>query len=79
MNPRSSPSTTAEVDAVRLLLERIGVRPEQLLGLPSSCTTIPTFGEYIDRVSEAVSSGTQWVYSSYWARVLDVWSDRPGL
>ncbi|MEU8264113.1 site-specific integrase [Micromonospora sp. NPDC048999] len=37
---------------------------------------MPTFDEYIDRVSEAVTVGTRRVYGTYWKRVRDVWGSR---
>ncbi|WP_444948119.1 tyrosine-type recombinase/integrase [Micromonospora ureilytica] len=37
---------------------------------------MPTFNEYIDRVSEAVTAGTGRVYGTYWNRVRDVWGSR---
>src|SRR5215475_15849863 len=76
MNARAGPPTGAEIDAVRVLLERMGVRPEQLLASPGSSPSIPTFSEYLGRVSGAVSSGTRRVYATYWARVLEVWGSR---
>jgi integrase/recombinase XerC len=47
-------AAAAEIEAVRLLLQRIGVSPEQLLGSPTGGSPVPTFSEYIGRVSEAV-------------------------
>jgi integrase/recombinase XerC len=75
MTAQAGTPSTADIDAVRLLLERMGLRPEQLLGSPAS-RTMPTFGEYIGRVSAAVSSGTRRVYATYWARVLELWGSR---
>jgi integrase/recombinase XerC len=76
MNAPAGTPSAAEIDAVRLLLQRIGVSPGQLLGSPVSRTPVPTFGEYVGRVSGAVSSGTRRVYATYWARVLAVWGGR---
>lgn len=69
-------TTTGDIDAARLLLERIGVTPQQLLRSTANTPPIPTFGDYLDRVSDAVSSGTRRVYTTYWQRVLDMWRDR---
>lgn len=63
-------------DAARLLLEKMGVNPADLLNAPSPQREIPTFADYIPRVSEAVTSGTRRVYSSYWNRVANVWGQR---
>lgn len=66
----------AEVQAARLVLERMGVRAEELVGTASTCPEAPTFAEYIPRVSEAVSAGARRVYASYWKRVLQQWGER---
>jgi integrase/recombinase XerC len=65
------------IDAARLLLEKIGVSPADLLRTSSETRDIPLLADYIPRVSEAVSSGTRRVYSPYWNRVLKVWGPRP--
>jgi integrase/recombinase XerC len=68
--------THADIETVRLLLARLGVRPEQLLGPPAAGRRIPTVGEYIGRVSDAVPLGTRRVYGTYWRRVVEVWGER---
>jgi integrase/recombinase XerC len=73
--PRDTP-TAGEVEAARLLLARMGVTPEQLLHGAVRPSTIPTFSEYVDRVSEVVTSGTRRVYGTYWRRVVEAWGDR---
>jgi hypothetical protein len=68
-----------ELEAARILLARMGITPEQLLaGPPSSAPSrsMPTFAEYIDRVSGVVTAGTRRVYDTYWKRVRHVWGDR---
>ncbi|MEU4398243.1 tyrosine-type recombinase/integrase [Micromonospora orduensis] len=65
-----------ELAAARLLLARLGVTPEQLLRVPSAPRAVPTFDEYIDRVSEAVTAGTGRVYGTYWNRVREAWGSR---
>jgi integrase len=73
----ATPTITAtDIEAARLLLARLGVTPEQLLTGPSRRDSVPSFSEYIDRVSEAVSSGTRRVYDSYWRRVREQWGER---
>jgi len=72
-----SPTIPAsELEAARLLLARLGVTPEQLLSTATAPTQMPTFNEYIDRVSQAVTKGTMRVYESYWNRIREVWGDR---
>lgn len=65
--------TQAELDAARLVLDRMGVTAEDLLN--SVKPPAPTFGEYIPVVAAAVSDGTRRAYSPYWNRVLDQWAD----
>lgn len=66
----------AEIDAARLLLDRLGVTVEDLVNASPSSTEIPTFDEYIDRVSSAVTSGTLRVYQTYWNRIREAWGER---
>ncbi|MFI6074041.1 tyrosine-type recombinase/integrase [Actinoplanes sp. NPDC051343] len=65
-----------ELDAARLLLARLGLRPEQLLEGAPPAEPIPTFDEYIDRVVEAVSDGTRHAYDTYWNKIRATWGRR---
>jgi integrase/recombinase XerC len=65
--------TQAELDAARLVLDRMGVTAADLLN--SVKPPAPTFGEYIPIVAAAVSDGTRRAYGPYWNRVLDQWAD----
>jgi len=76
MTADSHAPAAAELEAIRVLLARMGLTPEQLLTGAASRRPIPTFDEYIDRVSLAVTSGTRRVYTTYWGRVRDVWGHR---
>lgn len=76
MNAYPDSATQVDINAARLLLERLGVTPQQVLQSVTPTTPVPTFAEYIDRVADAVSSGTRRVYSTYWKRILTTWSDR---
>jgi integrase/recombinase XerC len=67
----------AEIEAARVLLEKLGVSPADLLHAPVESAGVPTFAEYIPRVSAAVSAGTRRVYGSYWNRVVRLWEARP--
>ncbi|MFD1044589.1 site-specific integrase, partial [Kibdelosporangium lantanae] len=71
----TTPSAT-DLDAARLLLERLGVTPQDLLNTPKPSSAMPTFAEYIPVVSASVSKGTRRAYGSYWNRVNDKWGDR---
>lgn len=66
---------TSDLDAMRNLLERLGIRPEQLLS-KTPPTTMPTFSEYIDRVTAAVPAGTLRVYGPYWRKLKTAWGER---
>jgi site-specific recombinase XerD len=68
--------TTTDLDAIRLLLARLGITPEQLLNTPTPTRPMPTIREYIDHVHHAVPAGTQRAYATYWRRIVDVWGNR---
>lgn len=65
-----------DIEVARLLLERMGLRPEDLLARTST-PHIPTFAEYIPRVITAVPPGTRRTYTPYWRRIHTTWPDRP--
>jgi integrase/recombinase XerC len=72
-NPASHPG---EIEAVRILLEKMGINPADLMRAPTDSPGAPTFADYIPRVSDAVSSGTRRVYGSYWNRVIHAWGSK---
>ncbi|MEV0082911.1 hypothetical protein [Saccharopolyspora sp. NPDC050642] len=74
--PQSSGAPQADLDAARLLLDRLGVSAEDLLATPSDRPPVPTFADYIPIVSAAVTDGTRWVYGSYWNRIENHWGHR---
>jgi integrase len=68
----------ADLDAVRLLLARLGITPQQLLGTAQTANKpMPTFRDYITQVASAVPEGTRRAYATYWRRIEDAWGDRP--
>jgi hypothetical protein len=67
----------AELEAARLLLERMGITPDQLLQAATPRRPAPTFAEYIPVVEAAVGPGTRRVYGTYWYRLRDKWGQRP--
>jgi integrase/recombinase XerC len=73
-NVTGTPS--AELEAARLLLDRMGLRPEDLLAAPRHSRPMPTFAEYIPVVAGAVSTGTRRAYGSYWNRIEEHWGQR---
>src|SRR6266511_827073 len=72
----TSAPTSAELDAARLLLARMGITPTDLLQAAPSRPPAPTFAEYIPIVSAAVGAGTRRAYGTYWNRILDQWGQR---
>jgi integrase len=66
----------AEVAAARLLLDRLGVTVEDLLGDTAPASNVPTFGAYIAQISPAVGNGTRRAYEPYWNRIREVWGER---
>lgn len=70
--------TVTGLDAVRVLLDQLGIAPEDLLdrATASRPARMPTIDEYLDRVSGAVSPGTQRVYGTYWRKVSEAWGQR---
>ena len=69
-------SRQAAVDAALVLLERMGLSPADLAGVPHARRPVPTFAEYVPVVSAAVSDGTRRAYGSYWNRVIEQWGGR---
>jgi integrase/recombinase XerC len=66
----------AELEAARLLLERMGVSPQDLvIGAPVR-PPAPTFAAYVPVVAASVSAGTLRAYGSYWERVVQRWGPR---
>jgi integrase/recombinase XerC len=74
---RSPASRLDEIKAARMLLDKMGISPADLIRTPADPPVAPTFGDYIPRVSGAVSAGTRRVYGSYWNRVIQAWGPRP--
>lgn len=66
----------AELEAARLLLARLGVSPEDLLGGATARPAAPTFAEYMPVVAKAVSDSSRRAYGSYWNKIVDRWGDR---
>jgi integrase/recombinase XerC len=69
-------SQQASVDAALLILERMGLSPDDLTFTPRNRAPVPTFAEYVPVVSAAVTDGTRKAYGSYWNRVVEHWGAR---
>jgi integrase/recombinase XerC len=74
--PGASVATSAELEAARLVLARMGLSAQDLLATPTAGLPVPTFAEYIPIVSAAVTEGTRRVYGSYWKRIQQHWGHR---
>ncbi|WP_081636056.1 site-specific integrase [Micromonospora sp. CNB394] len=68
--------SAAELAAVRVLLDRLGLTPEEVFKGAMPSREVPTFDEHIARVSQAVAAGTRRVYETYWRRIGDAWGNR---
>ena len=69
-------SQQAIVDAALLMLQQMGLSPDDLVTAPKDRPPVPTFAEYVPVVSAAVTAGTRRAYGSYWNRVLEHWGER---
>jgi integrase/recombinase XerC len=69
-------SQQAAVDAALLILERMGLSPDDLTAATSQRPSMPTFADYVPIVSAAVTDGTRKAYGSYWNRVVEQWGTR---
>lgn len=78
MATHAANTTPSDIEAARLLLTRLGVTPEQLVGIePAPApTTTPTITDYLDRVEVAAPESVCHVYGSYWRRVREQWGAR---
>ncbi|MFC9440828.1 tyrosine-type recombinase/integrase [Nocardia sp. NPDC057030] len=63
-----------DLEVARQVLERLGIRPEELLA--AGDRIVPTFGEFIPRVSVTVSDGARRTYGPYWRRLDALWHER---
>ncbi len=68
--------TKRAVHAALLILERMGLSPDDLTALPRQRTAAPTFAEFVPVVSAQVTDGTRKAHGSYWNRVTDQWAAR---
>ncbi|MEV0760410.1 site-specific integrase [Nocardia sp. NPDC050435] len=68
--------TGQDIEVARVLLARLGISAEDLLGPRTGESRPPTFGEYIPKVRRTVKDGTLRTYSSYWRRIENAWAER---
>ena len=61
----------SDLDAARLVLEKLGVKPADLMAAPARAE-FPLIADYMPLVEKAVTRGTRRVYGPYWAKVVRV-------
>nr|WP_255645793.1 hypothetical protein [Actinoplanes polyasparticus] len=71
--PTSDRST---LEAARLLLERMGISPDDLATGAPVRPAAPTFAEYVPLVSASVTPGLRKAYGTYWNRAVERWGTR---
>ena len=76
ITPTSPAASQQAVDAALLILERMGLSPDDLTAAPRNRAPVPTLAEYVPVVSAAVTAGTRKAYGSYWNRVVEQWGAR---
>jgi len=69
-------SARPEVDAALLLLAKLGLTPDDLVGAAATRAPVPTFAQFVPKVAAAVTAGTLKAYGSYWNRVGQRWGAR---
>ena len=72
----AQPAPQAVVEAALVLLERMGLTPDDLATVPRDRPKMPTFAEYVPVVAASVSAGTLRAYGSYWNRIVEHWGVR---
>jgi integrase/recombinase XerC len=67
----------AELEAARLLLSKMGISPDELLGTAAPAVQAPTFSEYIPGLVETVSPGSRKTHLTHWNRLVERWPNQP--
>ncbi|GAA2831191.1 tyrosine-type recombinase/integrase [Crossiella cryophila] len=75
-NQPNEPATDAQIEAARVVLDSMGLKPEDLVEPPRVRPAVPTFAEYIPVVSDAVADGARKAYGPYWKRIEKSWGER---
>ncbi len=69
-------SQQAAVDAALLILERMGLSPDDLTAAPRQRPAVPSFADYVPVVSATLTDGTRRAYGTYWNRITEQWGTR---
>jgi len=67
----------ADLDAARLLLERMGISPADLLMGATTRPAAPSFEAYVPVVVGSLTAGTKKAYGTYLNRAVERWGPRP--
>lgn len=73
-------ATTEQIAAALLVLKSLGVSPQDLSDNVSAASAVPTFGQYVPQVRDAMRPGlTRDHHIGYWNKLLELdgWADRP--
>lgn len=77
-NDTNGVARISELDAAQLLLAKLGLTPADLVDAPTEQhRDVPTFAEYVPRLTGAVDAGTRRTYLTYWNMVVEAWGPRP--
>ncbi|WP_425296086.1 hypothetical protein, partial [Nocardia cyriacigeorgica] len=71
--------TNADIAAVHMMMERLGLTPGDLTGARHPARVVPTFADHIPAVLAGMPEGrTREHYRTYWDKILDQpgWADR---
>jgi integrase/recombinase XerC len=67
----------AVLEAARLLLDRMGISPSDLLQAAAGVTvSVPTVAEYVPVVAAAVGPGSARLYGTYWRKAVEAFGGR---
>jgi integrase len=66
----------AGLQAARLLLERMGISPSDLVAGAPARPEAPTFAEYVPVIAASITPGLLKAYGTYWDRVVERWGSR---
>jgi integrase len=74
--PAMSSAAADAIEVARQLLARLGVDVADLIAAPLARPVVPTFAEYVPRVSATVGVSSRRAYSSYWKKIVAAWGQR---
>jgi integrase/recombinase XerC len=72
----ATPMRPELAEAARMLLDQMGITPEDLLQASGVRSQVPTFSEYVPVVLAALGDGARRTYGNYLRKVVDRWGGR---